>query len=291
MTLFEAINQINQLEITKQLDFCERLNHNLTVAIRSIWDDDELTSQEMVESIKWINEFVHQLYHIKIAINQKPNSESILMMYENAKFYAAQNEITKNNLGFALKSSFEQIMYVIDKQYADNELFIENKELIESIFINEKIEVDLEAFIKTGQFDYVKLGMSREELVRILPFPDDYGTENQLERASIWRYGNFDFFFDAFGALDKIFNDNLNDLDGGKTFHLKKWIFENPENLTLEFVLNSFNTLNMDYEKQSNSINQITIKVIRSGVKLVFEDVYQQNINPNLIKLVAIIKN
>ena len=147
--------------------------------------------------------------------------------------------------------------------------------------LKQKIEIDFLEFFKTGRFDYLKLGQTKEWIRNNFPDPDCGGFND-----NIWCYGNIELHFYK-EQLFLIYSDYLSELNGGKSLKLNKWILETPENLTLEFVIYKLNETQIDFTLTHNKKckNQIEIHLIESGIKLGFIDYNEQNINPNLFSL------
>ncbi len=57
----QYIEIISGLSKESKLQFYEGMAHCLTVSIRSIWSNNELTEKEIIEQIKWVNEIQHQV--------------------------------------------------------------------------------------------------------------------------------------------------------------------------------------------------------------------------------------
>lgn len=52
------IGELNEEELIK---FYEHLSHNLTVSVRGVWSDSDLSDGQKVERLKWINEIMHRV--------------------------------------------------------------------------------------------------------------------------------------------------------------------------------------------------------------------------------------
>ena len=85
------------------------------------------------------------------------------------------------------------------------------------------VEASLLEFARTGQFGPLRCGTSREELLAALGAPPLWGTEQDREIASIWRYGNVEFYFDE-DRVWMIFSDHEDLSDGGETLRVNRWI-------------------------------------------------------------------
>lgn len=85
----------------------------------------------------------------------------------------------------------------------------------------------MEAFLRTGQFGPIALGMSRADLLGCLGPPEDWSVHRRRkgpERAAIWRYGSFEFHFDSSGTVALIYADDFGTLIGSSTLDLDPWI-------------------------------------------------------------------
>src|SRR5690349_209628 len=85
------------------------------------------------------------------------------------------------------------------------------------------ISVSLRDFAITGKFGPIQLGMTRAEIEQLLGAPELWGTEEQCEVATIWRYSEIEFYF-ANHMLKMIFTDHGSLADGGDTCDIEPWI-------------------------------------------------------------------
>ena len=85
------------------------------------------------------------------------------------------------------------------------------------------IDLNLTEFIKTGQFGFLQLGMTKAELESQLFPPEDWQSNKSKESSPLWRYGNFELYFDERQTLYRIFNDYIPQLDGGDSTIIKDW--------------------------------------------------------------------
>lgn len=135
-------------------------------------------------------------------------------------------------------------------------------------------------FLKFGKFDFIELGQSKEWILRNFTDPDDFNIDTFLKPTiSIWQYGKFEFHFSK-NQLYMIFSDHFQSnykgeqFNAGESIAVQPWIFENPAQLTLNFVMQIFVTENIDFEKITTPHN-IMIKT-QGGVRLYFADDYDQ---------------
>lgn len=153
--------------------------------------------------------------------------------------------------------------------------------------IQAKIKVSLLDFIKNGQFDYIKLGQSKEWILNNFPDPDDFSSDYLVSNCTIWRYGNIEFHFDKSNELILIYTDYLQDLTGGESLELDKWILEAYSKLNLAYVITKLNEQEIDYCKSSNDIG---VKITtQSGVCLSFaKDFDDKTSNPNQLQMTSL---
>ncbi len=137
--------------------------------------------------------------------------------------------------------------------------------------VKHKIEIALLRFIKTGEFDFVKIGDSKEKILHKFPAPDDFGIGSTLNTAKIWRYGNIEFHF-VDNRLTSIFSDRIADINGGKSIILNKWIFDHTKKLELTQFISSIIQEKIDFDlRHLKSTGQISIMVSTSNVEILFD--------------------
>ncbi len=96
-----------------------------------------------------------------------------------------------------------------------------------------------------GKFDCLELGCSKEWILHNFPDPDDWGTRPRFEEATLWRYGNLELHFNG-DILSMIFTGYIQDLVGGESLRLDKWIFAGVPAPTLERVAHQLNLDGVD---------------------------------------------
>lgn len=152
--------------------------------------------------------------------------------------------------------------------------------------INHPIEIDFLEFFKTGKFDYLKLGQTKEWILNNFPEPDST-FENKKGGFDIWAYGDLELHFKD-NQLILIFSDywSENKINAGNHILLKPWIFEDTSKLTLNFVLKALNTNHIDYTKKTTSLS--IVLYLENGIELTFESTSDiANSDPNNFKLSA----
>jgi len=104
---FDYPNLIGDLSDEKLLRFYEILAHNLTVSVRAIWSDDNLSDTEKVEGMKWLNEIMHGVTQKAAALRLGRNDLSEESSWEAITHWVRQNPMISGHVGWAIKSSYE----------------------------------------------------------------------------------------------------------------------------------------------------------------------------------------
>jgi hypothetical protein len=143
-------------------------------------------------------------------------------------------------------------------------------------------------FFRTGKFDYLKLGQTKEWIIN--NFPDPNGMNTNTYESQIWVYGNIELHFNDDETLYLIYSDYIDTLDGGDFLHLNKWILNEPEKLTLEYVIHYLNRERIGFKIEHDTLSQgfgsSVIEILVSKVSLGFAPIEgdQENIEDYLIR-------
>lgn len=139
---------------------------------------------------------------------------------------------------------------------------------------NHKIEIDLLGFLKTGKFDYLKIGQTREWFVNNFPNPDNFteGDNWKTGRFEIFKYGDIEIHFKD----DKLFlihADYFKVIDGGPSLELKRWIFKKHSlKLNLLYVSSELLKEVVDFQVKFDKKSDLAIITTSGKVKLYFEN-------------------
>lgn len=137
-----------------------------------------------------------------------------------------------------------------------------------------KIPIDMREVCRTGRFDCLRIGQTKELILHNFPHPDDWGgNRSQIASAMTspsWRYGNIELHFDG-PRLLRIFSDYLDTLHGGESLAVDPWFLHEPEKLTLVEVMRALNRERIDFTKRTGVIAEVTL-VLTSGVALQFNE-------------------
>ena len=135
------------------------------------------------------------------------------------------------------------------------------------------IQINLLEFFKTGKFDWLKLGQTKEWILNNFADPDD--ADSDYYNNPIWVYGNIELHFGDDETLFLIYSDYIDTLEGGPSLHLDKWILNEPEKLTLEYVIHHLNKERINFKLEHRTFSQgfviTSIELLESKVKLGFE--------------------
>lgn len=88
------------------------------------------------------------------------------------------------------------------------------------------LAVSLEEFFRTGTLGEIQLGMPRESVLSLLGPTVWWGPSDAttFETATIWKYGDIEFYFSRANRLFQIFSDDFEIPTGGKTLHIDPWV-------------------------------------------------------------------
>lgn len=133
------------------------------------------------------------------------------------------------------------------------------------------INIDLLEFFKTGKFDYLKLGQTKEWILNNFPDPDD--VELNYDNP-IWSYGNIELHFRDDETLFLMYTDCTDTLTGGTSLLLDKWILNEQEKLTLEYFIHHLNkervSFKLEHKISSQGFVNVRLELLESKVQLGF---------------------
>lgn len=148
-----------------------------------------------------------------------------------------------------------------------------------------KIPIDMREVLRTGRFDCLRIGQTKELILHDFPEPDGWGGRD--ENAAIWQYGNIELHFDG-PRLFLIFSDYLDELQGGESLAVDPWFLHRPERTTLLEVMRALNDERIDFTKttRGRGDSEYVTLVLASGVALQFnERAPDTHVAPNEMRL------
>lgn len=103
---FDYPARISALPHEQQLRFYELFAHNLTIAVRAIWDDLNLTDTQKVDQMKWMNEILHRVTAkiavVRLHLHDWPETAFWAMI----QHWVAQNRAIGGHVGWAIQTSY-----------------------------------------------------------------------------------------------------------------------------------------------------------------------------------------
>ena len=110
MNYKEQLTILQEQPKTTQIEFCEKVLRNIPITIRCIFEDG-LSSEDALETIKWINEFNNSVNGLRYStINLYPDTNIVAYIFDTSKIYASQSKLVSGHLASLLQSSFRQTM-------------------------------------------------------------------------------------------------------------------------------------------------------------------------------------
>lgn len=130
-----------------------------------------------------------------------------------------------------------------------------------------KIPIDMREVLRTGRFDCLRIGQTKELILQNFPEPDGCGGSDE----QIWQYGNIELHFDG-PRLFLIFSDYLDEIHGGESLAVDPWLLHRPEKTTLLDVMRTLNDERIDFTKKTrgHGDSEYVTLVLASGVALQF---------------------
>jgi len=133
-----------------------------------------------------------------------------------------------------------------------------------------KIPIDFKDFFKSGKFDFIKIGKTKDWILNNFPDPDFLKQNPEIRNSPIWNYGNLEFHFHQ-DTLFMIFSDDIKELNGGESLELNKWFLDETSELTLINIIKKLIDEKINFDKKSNVIVHPSVQLkLESGVTLAF---------------------
>ncbi len=106
---FDYPQEISSLSDEERLHFYELLSHNLTVSIRGIWIDENISDTEKVERIKLVNEILHRVTSKVWVLRLKTHEWTEEDTWEMMNEYISDNENIRVEILFAINCSLKAV--------------------------------------------------------------------------------------------------------------------------------------------------------------------------------------
>lgn len=104
---FDYPKAIGALPDGQRLVFYELLAHNLTVIVRCIWSDENITDAEKVDRMKWVNEILHLVTSKVRALRLSEHGWTEEDSWEGIKHWISQNPAIQGDILAAIKWSYD----------------------------------------------------------------------------------------------------------------------------------------------------------------------------------------
>lgn len=75
---------------------------------------------------------------------------------------------------------------------------------------------------ESGALGPIALGSCRDDVNHHFGQPDLWGTQPSVDRATIWRYGGIEIYFEN-SRVNMLFSDHEDLADGGRNLHVAPW--------------------------------------------------------------------
>ena len=104
---FDYQQLIGSLSDKERIRFYEDLAHNLTISVRAIWSDDNLSDAQKVECMKLLNEIMHGVVQKSAALRLGRDGLSEEDSWETIKHWVSQSPLLDGHVMWAVKKSYE----------------------------------------------------------------------------------------------------------------------------------------------------------------------------------------
>src|SRR5947207_1955787 len=100
---------MGKLSDEQRLHYYEVLAHNLTVAVRGIWSDEQINDAEKDERMKWVNEILHRVtakvYVLRLKTHEWTEADFESLILE----YVAAHPGIAGEVGWAVRASYRTV--------------------------------------------------------------------------------------------------------------------------------------------------------------------------------------
>ena len=107
---FNYQEAINGLNAEQRLHFYEVFAHNLTIAVRSIWSDGEVSDTDKVERLRLVNEIMHRVtskvYVLRLNLHEWTEEDTWKMI----EGYVAENKDIEPDVNAAIRFSYNSVI-------------------------------------------------------------------------------------------------------------------------------------------------------------------------------------
>lgn len=121
--------------------------------------------------------------------------------------------------------------------------------------------------------------------------PDDWLNEKTIESSGLWRFGNFEFYFDEANKLTSIFSDYVpKKLDGGQKIKITNYWLLKRRKIILQKTIEELLSLKIDFNKKFVNPGYLELR-LNNGVYFIFDFVTDLNDSHDIWTMTAIGKD
>jgi hypothetical protein len=105
---FDYPELVGNLSEEERIRFYELFANNLTVNVRGIWSDDNLSDTQKVESMRWLNEIMAAVVQKSAALRSRRHSYSEEESWEAINHCVSQSPAIDESVEWAIEASYER---------------------------------------------------------------------------------------------------------------------------------------------------------------------------------------
>jgi hypothetical protein len=105
---FDYPQLVGNLSDEERISFYEILANNLTVSVRGIWSDDNLSDAQKVKCMKWLNEIMHGVVQKSAALRSGGHIYSEEESWESINHWVSLSPTIEKPVEWAIKASYER---------------------------------------------------------------------------------------------------------------------------------------------------------------------------------------
>ena|SRR5688572_24740263 len=108
---FDYPQLVANLSKEERIRFYELLANNLTVNVRSIWSDENLSDAQKVDCMRWLNEIMQGVVQKSAALRSGRHSYSDEECWESINHCLLQSPAIDEHVEWAIKASYERCFH------------------------------------------------------------------------------------------------------------------------------------------------------------------------------------
>jgi len=108
---FDYPKLVGNLSEEERIRFYELFANNLTVNVRGIWFDDNLSDTQKVENMRWLNEIMAGVVQKSAALRSGRHSYSEEESWEGINHCVSQSPEIDKSVEWTIKASYERCIH------------------------------------------------------------------------------------------------------------------------------------------------------------------------------------